>query len=510
MNFKFHTHNVNLFAYFLSEKVDGLGEYPSDWLWNKCDSIVTQTLKTTFNFHVKDHLDLENQPEEAWANLNKHFPKTDDYHPVYVQPDKAFIENSSNINLDSKTATIFPVQLYDSYGFAFNFLTPKNAKNNRLFNFTDIKLANPNNCLILDESRENKYFLGQTLFITIDLELLQKLRYKAKRDKLKKIADRYIESLLPETFRKPQFNRSGTLFGSPVFEYGIIRASQSYSHIIVWFITDENSEEKFDASYQQLLDLFFFRAKVIHAYKQIRSIEKEAKKKSKDIQSKIKGTQTPDNQVTTLEKQKEPLEVDLDKLLDLLTELPKFSVEYAENIRIIKEFQNIIVENTRNYTDKIHEIDSNFLDEDLSFLKVFTDRTCHPFQDRVTAAVNFFQLDINLIDNAIDSIRGQVAIEQARRERELQARITGLGIGIAAAGTVAGNLASSYEASAIPNDSNKPHDWYHFGWSILISTAGGVFVALVATLIFTKMNHILLHRLQLFVRSRRNVTSKEE
>lgn len=506
MDFKFHTHNINLFAYFLSEKVDGLGKYPSDWLWDKCDSIVTQTLKTTFNFHLKDHLDLENQPEEAWANLNKHFPKTDDYHPIYVQPDKAFIENSTNINLNSKTATIFPVQLYDSYGFAFNLATPQNANNSRLFNITDIKLANPNNCLILDVNRDNNYFLDQTLFITIDLELLQKLRYKVGRDKLKRIADRYIESLLPENFRKPPFNRSGTLFGSPIFEYGIIRASQSYSHIIVWFVIDDKSVEKFDTSYQQLLDLFFFRAKVIHAYKQIRSIEKEAKKKSKDIQSKIKDTQIYQSKIKTVEKQKEPLEVDLDKLLDLLTELPKFSVEYAENIRIIKEFQNIIVENTRNYTDKIHEIASNFADEDLSFLRVFTDRTCHPFQDRVTAAVNFFQLDINLVDNAIDSIRGQVAIEQARRERELQARITGLGIGIAAAGTVAGNLASSYEASAIRTESAEPpHDWYHFGLSILISTMGGLFVALVATFIFTKMNRILLHRLQLFVKSKRKV-----
>ncbi|MGD1873996.1 MAG: hypothetical protein ACFB02_13190 [Mastigocoleus sp.] len=451
MTFKFTTHNIYLFAYYMSERVDSLGEYQHDWLWEKCDQIVSKALKTEFQFHIKKHLDLKNKPEEPWANLNKNFPKTDNYYPIYVQPHGfCFNKYDSKIDSNSKTSIIYPVQLYNNYGFGLKLIFPKN-QNGKNIESKDIAKANPNNCLILDPSRENKYFLGQTLLITINLEGIYKLKNKYNQEKLKNIADNYLESLLPSDFRKPAFNRSGYLFGSPIYEYGIIRASKTYNHIIVWFFSDELAEEKFEHYYQQILDLFFFRAKIIHAYRQIKKIEKQAKNKSKEIQAEIESTQHFFQINRRKKSQKETNEVDLNKLQNLLMRMPHFSVEYAENIRFIKEFQNIIVDDTRNYTDKIYEIKSNNLDEDLSFLELFIERTCRPFQERVTAAVNFFQLDINLIDNAIDSIRGQVAIEQTHRERQLQNAITSLGIGIA----VAGNFASSYEAGSIA-ENKKP------------------------------------------------------
>ena len=479
MDFKFHTHNIHLFAYYLSEENDSTGDYRKDWLWRKCDEIVTKILKPETNFHIKQHLDFENESEEPWANLNKYFPKTDDYHPIYVQPHGYFFDkNDEKIDLSSKTAVIYPVQLYDSYGFGLQIISPK--YNKKIVNTKDIVLINPNNCLILDAKKQNDCFLSQTLLIRIKLERRQQLKHTKNRDKLKQIADNYIDSFFSNNLRKPQFNRSGYLFGSPVFEYGIIRAYKSYNHIIIQFIEDDKSEEKFDKHYQQLLDLFFFRAKIIHAYKQIKKIEKDAKKKSREMQLEIKETQISHNG-----------SLDLDKIQELLIELPQFSVEHAKNLRIIKEYQNIIVDNTRNYTDKIYEMISNFSGEDFSFLEVFTKRTCHPFQDRVSAAVQFFQLDTNLINNAIDSIRGQVAIEQARRERHLQTTITSLGIGIA----VAGNIASSYESAAPPDGQNN-HKWNNFAISFGLSTVGGIFSGLLIAVLFTK----LLHLFQLVVK----------
>ncbi|BAY86183.1 hypothetical protein NIES267_56890 [Calothrix parasitica NIES-267] len=494
MDFKFHTHNIHLFAYYFSENVDSLGDYKQHWLWDKCDELVAKTLKPKFEFSIEEHLHLENKHEEPWANLNRHFSNTDDYHPIYVQHHGCFTDkNGEKIDSSRKTSIIYPVQMYDSYGIGFQLINPKN-ETTKPINSSDIALANPNNCLILDVNQENEYFLGQTLLVTIKLENRQQLKQKRNKVKLKKIADKYIESLFPDTFRKPPFNRSGNLFGSPVFEYGIIRESKSYNHIIICFIGDDNSEDKLNKNYPQLLDLFLFRSKIIHAYRQVKKIEKEGKNKSREIQLGIRRSQEFTDS-----------ELDLKTLHELLVKLPNLLDEYAGKIRFIKEYQNIIVDYQQNYSDKIHEIKSDFPEENFSFLEMFTERACHPFQKRVAATVQFFQLDASLINNGIDSIKSQLAIEQARRERELQARITGLSIGLAAAGTVAGNLASSYEATAIaiPDENSKSHDWSHFGLSLLISTAGGLFVALIATLMFTKMNRILLHRLQLFVRSRR-------
>ncbi|MBV6624603.1 MAG: hypothetical protein KI793_16980 [Rivularia sp. (in: Bacteria)] len=480
MDFKFHTHNIHLFAYYLSEENDSNGDYRKDWLWKKCDEIVAKILKPETKFHIKQHLDLENESEEPWANLNKYFAKTDNYHPIYVQPHEYFTnKNDQKIDPASKTAVIYPVQLYDSYALGLQIISPTLKKDQRV-NTRDIVLVNPNNCLILDVKKQNDYFLSQTLLVTIKLERGQQLKHTRNKAKLKQIADNYINSLFSNNLRKPQFNRSGYLFGSPVFEYGIIRAYKSYNHIIIQFIEDDKSEEQFDKYYQQLLDLFFFRAKIIHAYKQIRKIEKEAKKKSREIQSEIKNTQISHNG-----------SLDLDKIQELLIELPQFSVEHANNLRIIKEYQNIIVDNTRNYTDKIYEMISNFSGENFSFLEVFTNRACHPFQDRVNAAVQFFQLDTNLINNAIDSIRGQVAIEQARRERHLQTTITSLGIGIA----VAGNVASSYESAAPPHGTDDTK-WENFAISFGLSTIGGILAGLLIAMLFTK----LLHLFQLVVK----------
>lgn len=498
MTFKFHTHNVHLFAYYLSQSTDSLSqntdslsentdslnqntdssdEYQSNWLWEKCDEIIDKILKPEFKFNIEQQLDLKNQPEEPWANLNKQFPKTDNYYPIHVQSHGFSIDRSSiKIDLDSKTAIIYPVQLYDSYGLGIKLISPK-IKNGETLKSKDIALVNPNNCLILDEKKANKYFLGQTLLVTIRLEKTQQLKHKENKEKLQNIADNYIETLLPDDFRKPPFNLSGSLFGSQIFEYGIIRAYKSYTHIIIWFLENDKAEEKFDRYYQQLLDLFFFRAKIIHAYEQIKQLEKAAKKKSKDIQLKIKGPEKDSN------------ELDLDRLQKLLIELPQFSVEHANNLRFIKEYQNIIIDNTKNYTDKISEIKSNCShesDEKFSFLEAFTDRTCRPFQDRVRAAVNFFQLDINLINNAIDSIRGQVAIEQAHRERQLQITITSLGIGIA----TAGNFASTYEAGSIseknPNDNSPvPFHLPHLILSFTITMLVGFIVWQVALRFFS-------------------------
>ena len=442
MDFKFHTHNINLFAYYLNENVDSLGDYEEDWLWDKCDGVVAKTIKPKFEFSIREHLYLENQHEQYGANLNRYFRRTDEYHPIYVQHHGFFTHrNDEKIDSTRKTSIIYPVQMSDSYGIGFQLINPKN-ETNKPINSSDIALTNPNNCLLLDVKQENEYFLGQTLLVTIKLEKRQQLKQKRDKVKLKNIADKYIESFFEDTFRKPPFNRSGNLFGSPVFEYGIIRASKSYNHIIVCFIGDEDSENKLHKNYQQLLDLFLFRSKIIHAYKQVRKIEKEGKKKSREIQLGIRKSQDFNDS-----------ELDLKTLHVLLVKLPNLLDEYAGKIRFIKEYQNIIVDYQQNYSDKIHEIKSDFPEEDFSFLEMFTQRACRPFQERVAATVQFFQLDASLINNGIDSIKSQLANEQAHRERKLQTTITSLGVAIAAAG----NWASSYEAGSI-TDSLEDED----------------------------------------------------
>ena len=125
---------------------------------------------------------------------------------------------------------------------------------------------------------------------------------------------------------------------------------------------------------------------------------------------------------------------------------------------------------------------------------MFNERACSPFQERVAATVQFFQLDTSLINNGIDSIISQLAIEQARKERHLQTTITRVGIGIAAAG----NSASSYESAAPVNNCENDTKWENFAISFGLSTLGGILAGLLIAVLFTK----LLHLFQLVVKSK--------
>ena len=71
-----------------------------------------------------------------------------------------------------------------------------------------------------------------------------------------------------------------------------------------------------------------------------------------------------------------------------LVELNRMSVRYAKMLRDIEEHQNTIVDNTRNYTDKIREIKSVFPNESLGFLGFFGERICRSFQDQVAAELD--------------------------------------------------------------------------------------------------------------------------
>ena len=482
---KIYLPTIHLFAYSRNPHYDySLREGKKTnyhWLWEKCNQIVNKKLLYEFdlrNFLQKEipripaqnliHQELSETeiPEYIDFNIGKHIDSyyIDDYFPLSIQKENHI------------QAEIYPLKLYDSYALGLNFYPKAELRNNK-FNLDEIKEygLNPSNCLVLSQAN-NSPLLGQTILITA--KITGKNKNKSSEWLKNNIADQYIKALFPENegnyFRKPAFNRAGKLFGKPVFEYGISRQLENYVHVLVWLIDDRDEKHIVDRSYNKLLDLFFFRAKVINAYKQTRKHSIKAKNRNLKIEDKL------EEMVIDSSKTKALHHLNLTVIYKELVELNRMSVRYAKMLRDIEEHQNTIVDNTRNYTDKIREIKSVFPNESLGFLGFFGERICRSFQDQVAAELGYFQHGIDLVDNVADALRGQVAIEQANRERELQSTILGIGLGM----TVAGNFASSYEAGSIAENGVSGFDFVHFIISFAISMLVGLIVWKLASMYF--------------------------
>jgi hypothetical protein len=268
----------------------------------------------------------------------------------------------------------------------------------------DIQLLsrlNPNNCLLLNGSNK---FLGETLIITAWLSSEQDPQ---NQKALKELADECLKAFFPQDYTIPPFARSATLFGSPIFEYGLFNQLTNYRHILVWFFSHPEAEEKLNSYQEQFLDLFFFRAKVVKAFQQSRQVYQDTNKEYSKIEEEIKTLeQFGDDKLLTEEQ--------LEQLSHKLKTLPKMGLDYANLLRYLEGYQNTIAINARNYADRLQQIRGMMKEEDITLLEIFSLENCSYFQEQIRADLGYFHHGSSLLDKAIASIRGRVAIDRAK------------------------------------------------------------------------------------------------
>ncbi|MBW4671766.1 MAG: hypothetical protein KME60_31170 [Cyanomargarita calcarea GSE-NOS-MK-12-04C] len=503
MDSKVYAPNIHLFAFYLKDnpnptvvnddEKNNYSEDNNDWLWQKCDNIIEKTLDK--KIEIKQYLDLEkdiNRPCVELVNL-------DIKNSNLLDNDFLVIDSvNGKINLGRGKDFIYPIRTYKSYALALSLYRLEEQKASKI-NVNEVRSLNPDNCFILHE-QESDSFVGQTLLITAHLSAEDR---EKDLNSLKEIADRCLEAIFPENYKAPPFNQVGQLFGSPIFEYGIFRQLTSYHHTLVWFFLDEESENKFHTCYKELFDLFFFRAKVVSAYKRsCKNAKKAAIAKYEEIESHIKQFLQPREHLRLDES-------DLQKFNEQLIILPRMALQYADKLRDIEVKQNTIIDHSRNYTEKLQEIRSRFSDESLEFLAIFGEKTCCYFQEQVTADLGYFHHGFGLIDKAIASIRGQVAIELAERERDrqevletsaqgekerdrdLQVTILAVGSGIGA-GQIASTLSST---SPLPTLTVGPKKYQEYVSAIVYSFIFGIIFGILVGFLIRGWD-ILLQRIK--------------
>ncbi|NET04409.1 MAG: hypothetical protein F6K16_06680 [Symploca sp. SIO2B6] len=480
--------NIHLFAFHLRH---GSNLDESKQLWHQCDQIFQKLeIRESSNTYLQlsKYLDLERQPYLRRTELLKNNQTSLSFTSQVV------IDNSALIT----KGFAYPVRIGDSYGLWLNIRCPERDENNQPTEDVEIKFfgaLNPDNCLIFKNS---PYFLGQTILVTAWLNLEHKQQQNQNQKFLKSLADQCLNSLIAEPAIRPSLYRQSELFGSPIFEYGLVTQTTNYCHIIVWLFRQPETDKKFNFCYQQLLDLFLYRNKIIKAFHNRLYVYQKLEKKYEAIEKMI----------DEIEAHNTGIELEATELKQFkiqLKAMPKLAIEYTRWLRLLEDYRNTIEINTHNYEEKIEQIRINTSEENLTFLEHFIQKNCVTFQEQITGDLNYFIPGTGLLDQAIASIRGIVEIDQAERDRqnqeaaqlerdrrekadnELQIEIAASGLAIATGALVAsssGLMTQKWEWPGSPKSTGYPHPF-------LISLFLSLILALCTYGLTKRLRHLI-------------------
>ncbi|AFZ04111.1 hypothetical protein [Calothrix sp. PCC 6303] len=480
---KIYAPNVHLFAFYLHSSSNDLSDVDEanryqvnrDWLWLKCDDIISKILHQ--NLNILDWLDLDRKPDDRFIDFEEipvegkislyeissnPYTVIDGQHRIKsLQEFCRKLKKSHNfiVDIDKYTLGITgfarPVKIDDTYGLWLNLRRPEKENNQQTEDVDTyfLRKLNPDNCMMLGG---NENFLGQTLIITAYLPA----NYNPNDlTSIKNLADECLQQFFPNGYQIPQLSRTSTLFGSPIYEYGWLSQISNYRHILVWFFLSSDTDKKFGEYQEQLFDLFLFRNKAIKAFKNSRKFYQDTNNYHQTIKTEIDSLDKySENEILTEEQ--------LDEFKKKLKKLPKIALDYAELLRELEACQNTISIHASNYNDRLQQIRNIQPDEDISFLEEFSQKNCSYFREQIKFDLGYFNHGSSLLDKTIASIRGRVSIDQSQRDRiseekqqirdrNLQVSILAIGSGIG----VGGIISSSY--GLMNNEKKPPYDPFY-------------------------------------------------
>ncbi len=160
---------------------------------------------------LTDYLDLHRQPHLRRTEILKN-------HQTSLLFSGQVSFNNSSLHTEGFA---YPLRIDDSYGLWLNIRRPETENNQPTEPISTefLKEFNRENCLLFKQSDR---FLGQTLLITAWLTLEHKQLQHRYPHATRELADQCLENLIPDPSIRPSFYRQGELFGSPIFEYGLI------------------------------------------------------------------------------------------------------------------------------------------------------------------------------------------------------------------------------------------------------------------------------------------------
>ena len=309
---RFLAPNIYLFAYHLKEQ--------SNSFWQDGNALLSQFTTAT----LTEYLDL--------SSANRFLLKDKKDAIYFTFSDYPEISGFAQ-----------PLQIQDSHGLFFNIGYDDKAEPLEAVDFDTIKQLNPHGALLLPEIEK---FLGQTLLITAYLPLLNQ---QPEPNYLHELANNCYEALFGDN--DPPLSRSGELFGSSIFEYGKSNQTNDYRHVLIWLYRDKTADKQLNNCLSFFNDLLFYRAKIVKAFAESRSIygglDRAYRKIEQDLDDLQKMLDNGDASSS---------DSYLDNFKKELKKLAKESLSYTRLLGKMEEFDKTIEINLFNYNETINQI----------------------------------------------------------------------------------------------------------------------------------------------------------
>jgi hypothetical protein len=427
---KFNNPKLTLFAFHLRNNFTQ--EEPvedADFLWEQCHKL-GEYLNIPELQSLGDRLYKENDK----IGVNPYHPKSDYLELLQSErwlkfPDD--IPDGSQLQLKGE---VYPLQIHDSYAVDITLRLPYPG-----VQLEQLQQLNPEGCLQFERSRSR---LGQTLVFFAQPD--------SKIENVEAVAKDCLTSILPEKDRdKYDLLGKGTFLKSQIFEYKPINedgdseaedneAGERFNSIFIWLNCSsgtEKSEEDEGEYYQPLINLLCCLSKIDYVYGLSRGCNKDARKRYRELAAELQKL----NQLSAGQEER------LQQLKTWLLTLPKTALEYDNLLRDLELHRAAIETNYENYKFWIDQLQEIALPEDdLKFWELTTD-SIDRFLEQIKIDLAYLRPNQSLFQQAIDTIRGTVEIEQAEidrfsedaaqnRQQRLELLVTVVSTGLAVSG----------------------------------------------------------------------------
>ena len=455
--------NVYAFAFHLIGDASG----KDNPLWNWGDDF----LESFTSEKLKSRLDFSEEESSFRLDLSREIS-------LDFNTNVSYNETQLNVSGFAK-----PIKIGDSYALWLNVGFPDSFAGE--VSPQCLSIFNPQNLLGIVTGEE---FLGETILITAKLPPQPQ---PPSLETLQSLAEKCCNALLPEKYRPP-LNRAGELFGSPIFEYGLIKQTTNNRHLLVWFPNSEASEDKLDTYQQEIIDLFYYRNKIIKAFHNSRQIHRLLFDFYRQVEDNVNALQQRIDELgSDLTTQ------NLQDFKEELKTLLKTALTYTQWLIKLEDYGNTIAINLNNYEEKLAQIYAKVGndEEELSILNNFSRKSAPYMRSQIAGDLGYFRHGTNLIDQAIASIRGIVEIEQARSDRtnqialrkselaeknrgdRLESTIQAIGVGLAAGGIAASSGTDKVFETVQNYKIPVLMQWHPFLFSFALSFAIALFAA---------------------------------
>lgn len=416
MNHKVYAPNIHLFAFHSSHEPIPHYSFSKDFddelLWKKCNDIFVK-------FKIEQQLKIRKISDGLRVALLE--GATDNMISLPLVGQIFHQEQSHRM-----TGFACPIKIENNYALALNLRIPEfNEKNKKTeeLELTFFKDLNQGSCFL---PRNISSSIGQTVLLTGWLSQRQQPNQRLWRE----IADECVQNFLGKELEQcPPLYQSGQLFGSPIFEYGNPYQPHIDGQIVVWLFVREVFNGKVDSKidnnfgffYQKMIDLLYYRQKIIKAYQLALEAYSNIQKRNQTIIKIIDQiAELPQENHQSTELKPALSDIEINDFKEKLKILPKLALEYTDGIQAIEGARLTIEANTKNYVERLRQIQERLPNYDLSFLSSFSLKTCGSFQDDLKVKLNESMQKSSLVGKAIASIRGIVEIDKVQRDRTLE------------------------------------------------------------------------------------------